>query len=617
MYLGLCYLVDGSFEKSIIRLVFYDPEEERLLEFKDEGYKPYFFVNHPLEVEDEESFLNLHARTSTAEKINLFTGEVRTLTRIELEDPSLIHAASRLFKTKWEDEVPYVLSYLYDHGIVFGAPYMISNKPIPMLQVDESLKTRFQEKFSVMRNGDPQKYEMLEYWFKLCSQPVPEMPLQKIGFDVDYERLYLAFMLSRIANVPLPSTLANSRVSTWIKSILHCYLRKKNILIPMPSELRRGEPLRSVPGALTFPPRAGIYFNTVVLDFESLYPSIIDSYNLSYETVDCQHEECRINHIPGVDHHVCAKKRGVYSILIGALRDLRIRWFKPYSKDPSLPKDERCLAEAASKLLKLILVASYGVTVRIHGLAQPALAESITAYGRYALRESWNLAEVSGLRPIYGDTDSLFLDNPSENDVQELIGKVKNKLRLDLAVDKVYSVCVLSRAMKAYFGVQKDGESDIKGLTAIKSNSPKFIQNVFKECAGHLVNVNNWAEFEEAKEKMRQTVKRAVANLRAGKVSLSELEYTVRLHLEPSKKFVSVSDETLHQPYQSAIQFINLRKDLHQGETVSFIKVKPFSFGGKTFTVKPTELVRDLHEVNVDDYVRNLISALNLSLIHI
>jgi hypothetical protein len=41
------------------------------------------------------------------------------------------------------------------------------------------------------------------------------------------------------------------------------------------------------------------------------------------------------------------------------------------------------------------------------------------------------------------------------------------------------------------------------------------------------------------------------------------------------------------------------------------VKVKPFQYRGKNFTVKPTEEVRDFHEVNVDDYVRNLRTALN------
>jgi DNA polymerase I len=363
-----------------------------------------------------------------------------------------------------------------------------------------------------------------------------------------------------------------------------------------------------VPGALTFQPKTGTYFDTVVVDFESLYPSLIDTYNLSYETVDCGHGECGENRVPDADHYVCKRKRGIYSVLIGALRDLRIHWFKPLSKDSSIPPDERRLAEAASSLLKLILVSCYGVTVRIHGLAQPALAESITAYGRYALKQSWDLAENQGLKPLYGDTDSLFLDNPTADQVEWLIQTVKNKLRLDLAVDNVYSVCVLPRAMKAYFGIRKDGTPDVKGLTAIKSNSPPFLQNVFMDCVKELRGVKNWTEFEEAKETIRRIVKRAIENLKSGKIPLKNLEYTVKLRFDPSER---PADEALHQPYQCAVQLMDTGKKIGKRESVSFVKVKPFNYGGRTFTVKPAELVKDIHEINTEDYIRNLRTALN------
>ena len=96
-------------------------------------------------------------------------------------------------------------------------------------------------------------------------------------------------MLSRVANLPVPVAYSSRQVSTWIRSILHNHLRRNNILIPASKELRRGETKRMVQGALTFPPETGIHFNTVVVDFHSLYPSLIDAYNLSHETIDCPH----------------------------------------------------------------------------------------------------------------------------------------------------------------------------------------------------------------------------------------------------------------------------------------------------------------------------------------
>ncbi len=606
------YLLNGTTEEGTITLTLYNAESGEMRKIRDNAYRPYFFIHSPLTSQDQAVLSGTNVKLSTAEKIDLFTKEKRILTRVETSSPAHFTVVSKLFEEKWEDEIPYLLSYVYDHHLVFGAPYSLKDGELkPAWTTSESLKGKFNEKFLNVKSADPEKYEMLEHWFTLLSQPIPQVPLKELGIleTEGYEELYLSFLLSRVANLPLPEAFTNSQVSTWIKSILYSYLRKKNILIPRSPELRKGQAVKRVPGALTFQPKAGTYFDTVVVDFESLYPSLIDSYNLSYETVDCNHEDCVENRVPEENHHVCMKRRGVYSILIGALKDLRIHWFKPLSKNHTIPNEKRRLAEATSKLLKLILVASYGVTVRIHGLAQPALAESITAYGRYALRQTWKLAEQESLKPLYGDTDSLFLDCPPDGSIDILIRKVKEKLRLDLAVDKVYSVCVLPRAMKAYFGIKKDGTADVKGLTAIKSSSPPFIRNVFLGCVKELAIARNWTEFEVAKEKIKEIVKRAIMDLQFGKVQLKDLVYTVKLHFDVFEKLNG--EDVFHQPYQCAVQLADTLKTVHPGQVVEFVKVKPFSYRGKTFTVKPIDLVKDFSEVNVDDYVRNLRTALN------
>ena len=215
-----------------------------------------------------------------------------------------------------------------------------------------------------------------------------------------------------------------------------------------------------------------------------------------------------------------------------------------------------------------------------------------------------------GLRPIYGDTDSLFLDNPSSDDLTRITRIVKERLNLGLVVDKVYSVCVLPRAMKSYFGVEKDGNTDIKGVTAIKANSPAFIQRVFKDCVKQLSNVKNWSEFEEAKNRIRRVVQEAISLLKLRRVPLEDLEYNVELHFELSDK---IHDDVviLHQPYQCAVQLRENGNNVRKGDSVSFVKVKPFKHSGKTFTVKPTVLIGHSNEINVDDYIRNLRTSLN------
>jgi len=607
--LNSLYLLDVALtETNKVKLKFLDAQGE-IQEFVDDNYKAYFLAASPLAEEEKGIIKYFSGDAETVEKADLFTGESRVLEKVSWPNPKIALKAVGSFRQHWESEVDFLKSYVYDKGLIFGALHSGNNLQ-PIFDTSTEAKGKFEERFKEVKAKDALKYAQVSYWLNLLLQPIPKLNPDFFGVkEIDSEKIYATWMLSRIANIPLAEAFNSRRVSEWIKSMIYTYLRKNRILIPTPEELRKGKPTHRVVGALTVAPTPGVYFGTVVCDFESLYPSCIDSFNLSYETVDCIHSECRGNKIPDVDYHVCTKRRGFYSILVGALKELRIKLFKPKSKDNSLSEEERKIAGTAAKLLKLITVSSYGVTVRIHGVACPPLAEAITGYSRYALKESWRMAEGKGLRPLYGDTDSLFLDNASNEQVEWLIKAVKERFSLDLAVEKRYNLCVLPKAKKAYFGILPDGTPDIKGVTPIKSNAPKFVNNIFQQCIKTLSAVKNQEEYAQAKKVIKDIVKKAVDDLKSRRVKLEDLIYTVRLYFDPNEKVADM--KTAAQQYQCALQMIDAGKKLKRWDTVSFIKVKPFKYKEKIFTVKPAEFVKSLVEINVEDYVRNLLTALN------
>jgi DNA polymerase elongation subunit (family B) len=609
--LNALYLIDVAVtETNAVKLRFVDASG-KIEEFIDEKYKSSFLTSYPLNNQDKQTVDYLSGDIQIIEKADLFTGERRTLARVSWPSVKIALKAAERFSRRWESEIDFTKSYVYDKGLAFGAPHSEDSLK-PILDISTHIREELEETFKEVRPSDPLKYAQITYWSNLLNQPIPNLAPDFFGVEeADPEKVYAAWMLSRIANLPLTEAFNSHRVSDWLKSIMYTYLRRNEFLIPTAEELTKGKPTHTVTGALTVAPKPGIYFDTVVCDFESLYPSCIDSFNLSYETVDCGHPECMSNRIPDFEGYVCTKRRGFYAVLIGALKELRIRLFKPASKDNALADEEKRRASAATKLLKLILVSSYGVTVRIHGLACPPLAESITGYGRYALKESWRMAEEKGLRPLYGDTDSLFLDNASDEQIEWLIRTVKERFNLDLAVDKKYRLCVLPKAKKAYFGILKDGTPDIKGVTAAKSNSPRYINNVFQQCVKELSGARNQEEYEHAKERIKEVVRKAIVDLRNRKVELADLAYSVRLYFDPGEKIADM--KTAAQPYQCALQLIEAGKKLRRGDTVAFVKVKPFKHKDKTFTVKPIEFTRSLWEINVEDYVRNLLTALNQS----
>jgi hypothetical protein len=85
------------------------------------------------------------------------------------------------------------------------------------------------------------------------------------------------------------------------------------------------------------------------------------------------------------------------------------------------------------------------------------------------------------------------------------------------------------------------------------------------------------------------------------------LEYRVELRDDPEEKLKS---RVLPQPYQAASLPLKEGKKVHEGDTISFVKVNPFRIGGRQFTVKPSSQATP-REINVNEYVGNLISSLS------
>lgn len=429
----------------------------------------------------------------------------------------------------------------------------------------------------------------------------------------------LLVVIARIGRLSVDD-ISRFGVNQWIRGILYYEHRQRNELIPSRKELEEKGASSTTAiikekkyrGGEVVEPIPGIHFNVVVLDFASLYPSIIKVHNLSYETINCPHDVCKETKIEGTTHWVCKQRRGLASLLIGSLRDLRVNYYKNLAKDKTLPLDERELYNVVSQATKVILNGSYGVMgAEIFPLYCLPVADSIAAIGRTTIHKTIDKCKETGIEVIYGDTDSIFLKNPSSTSVDEMLNWARNTLGVDLEVDKEYKYVVFSDLKKNYLGVKPDSTVDVKGLTGKKSHTPEFIRNAFYEILGILGKVNSQRDFESARESIKKIVQNSAKELEAQRIPLEDLSFNVMINKslatygkKDGSKTMDGKDNYKGLPQHiKAAKMLEGRRDLRAGDVISYVKIKTGD------GVKPVELAKP-DEIDTEKYLETMESTL-------
>ncbi len=484
-------------------------------------------------------------------------------------------------------------------GYAFGGAYESSSLNAISDALLGEMKYAHEEEIHEM------EYDVLT-WYNL-KDSILTLELTKFNNSLVWN---LIVLLCRITKMPIHETVRR-QISTWIQNIFYFEHRRKNYLIPRRSEiaeLKTGGYSKAViegktfAGAYVIPPVPGIHFDVVVMDFASLYPSIIKEYNLSYETVLCPHKEDEDNLVKGTPYHICTKKMGIFAYVVGFFRDIRVKYFKPKSTDKNLTEKQRSYYHTIQQALKVFINGSYGVFgSQNFPLFCLPVAESTTSIGQYSIKQTIKKSEDIGVKVLYGDTDSVFLLNPT-NDQMKIISEWSRKeLDLDLEEEKTYQFLALSDRKKNYIGIYKNTKYvDIKGLVAKKKNTPNFIKKAFSEMIEILKQITTNDEFLKAKDRIKEIVRNNLKKI--GKPDAFKLEdYVINIALQKDLKSYT---KVIPQHVRAALELkAATGKEFQKGETISFIKSKG-SIGTKAIDLAK------LQDIDTKKYKDLLISAL-------
>lgn len=366
------------------------------------------------------------------------------------------------------------------------------------------------------------------------------------GFSMDNARcvmsiaeavLDFAMQLSNLVSLPLDhvgSAAAGFRVEWFLIKRTHGL----GELVPKRIE----QPYRPYAGGVVLKPLPGLHENVAVLDFKSMYPSLMIAYNLSPDTYVSHRApapKSDVYETPEVGHHFRKKPPGFYkevlSYLIGVRDEIRS------TMKALAPKSvEYRVLDARQKAVKVITNASYGYAgwTGARWYVKP-VAEAAAAWGRDTLLNSIKMAEAAGLKVIYGDTDSIFLNN-DVGKIEELSKKIKKDLGLEIKPDKVYVRIFFTEAKKRYAGLLPDGRLDVVGLEVVRGDWA----NIAKTAQERVLEI---VLKEQSLVKAADFVRHLVVELRQRRVSFRDLiiwktltkpvdEYQVKAsHVEAAK----------------------------------------------------------------------------------
>lgn len=242
-------------------------------------------------------------------------------------------------------------------------------------------------------------------------------------------------------------------------------------------------------GAFVIDPIPGAYEDVYDLDFKSLYPNIIRSFNISPETYVGKEPKDNTIFTPGVviddkrrGYAVYNKEIGIVPKEITLLLDEREKIRKEQKKVDKSSVAWRDL-NVKQLVVKELANSIYGVIGNKYFRGfNIDMAESITSTGQYLIKHLTELYEAKGRRVIYGDTDSIFvrladgesIDKVLEDTNKHLSHHIKTKFgvtesTIQLNLDKKFDKFFIE-AKKKYAG-EIDGKVTMVGLEAIKRDT--------------------------------------------------------------------------------------------------------------------------------------------------
>jgi DNA polymerase, archaea type len=210
--------------------------------------------------------------------------------------------------------------------------------------------------------------------------------------------------MATVARLPLEEGL-NGRTSVFVDSLLIPAADRDHVGV-LPTH--RGSRENPIEGGYVHAIRPGIYRWVVVLDFKSMYPSIIIARNLCFTTLS----PTGTTIAPSGARFVAASEReGIIPRILSTLLADRDR-FRQLGRAAATP-ELRDYYDGLQNAVKVLMNSFYGVLASsFYRFTNKEIGAAITSFARDAITSIIRALEADGHEVVYSDTDSVFVRSP-------------------------------------------------------------------------------------------------------------------------------------------------------------------------------------------------------------
>lgn len=401
-----------------------------------------------------------------------------------------------------------------------------------------------------------------------------------------------------------------SRIETMI---LHEFKKRDFVMPSKPYKgqmIKRNKEKELLKGATVLEPVKGLHTDgcILVLDFKSLYPSIMRTFNISPDTVLVDDTKVEKHKSPtGASFVNETVRSGVFPDLLNQLMTARRNAKKEMKKAKG---DLRRVLNARQLALKDISNSFYGYT----GYARARLfmldvANAITGYGRENIEKTKKFVnDKFGLEIVYGDTDSIFVKTRDTNlDNAKRLGEEISKYVteelpgvLELEFEKVYRTFLIL-TKKRYVGWcfrYEDGwrdEIEMRGIETVRRDWCPLVSEL-------LLDVINIIMKEGDVQKAMKIVKDCIENLKSGKIDIEKLTVIKGITKAPE----SYDGVLPHIELAKKLTIRNPQEPPRMGDRIGFVIIKGNQMLSKR-AEDPSYAKEHALDIDADYYIHNQI----------